>query len=143
MDAIIQNPKDALTYVNGGKGKFTVVSKKTGTRFTFKASQRKTDGVKSPVFIKVLSGSDNQTDYRYIGFISTKKVGLIAGKKGLPTAVSFRALNWAVQQFAAGNMPEDLEFWHSGKCGCCGRELTVPDSIASGIGPVCAGRLQK
>lgn len=26
----------------------------------------------------------------------------------------------------------------TGKCGCCGRELTDPDSIANGIGPICA-----
>lgn len=25
----------------------------------------------------------------------------------------------------------------SGKCGCCGRELTDPDSIKIGIGPIC------
>lgn len=29
----------------------------------------------------------------------------------------------------------------TGRCGVCGRELTDPDSIAAGIGPVCASRL--
>lgn len=28
----------------------------------------------------------------------------------------------------------------TGRCGCCGRELTDPESIAAGIGPICAGR---
>ena len=28
----------------------------------------------------------------------------------------------------------------TGNCACCGRELTRADSIARGIGPVCAGR---
>lgn len=28
-----------------------------------------------------------------------------------------------------------------GKCGACGRTLTDPDSIAAGIGPVCAGNM--
>lgn len=28
----------------------------------------------------------------------------------------------------------------TGRCGCCGRELTNPDSIAAGIGPICAER---
>jgi hypothetical protein len=27
----------------------------------------------------------------------------------------------------------------TGQCGCCGRTLTDPDSIAAGIGPICAG----
>lgn len=29
----------------------------------------------------------------------------------------------------------------TGSCGCCGRELTDPDSIALGIGPICADKL--
>jgi hypothetical protein len=28
----------------------------------------------------------------------------------------------------------------TGICGCCGRELTNPESIKNGIGPICAGR---
>jgi hypothetical protein len=28
----------------------------------------------------------------------------------------------------------------TGVCSCCGRELTHPESIARGIGPICAGR---
>lgn len=28
----------------------------------------------------------------------------------------------------------------TGECCCCGRELTNPESIAAGIGPICAGR---
>lgn len=28
----------------------------------------------------------------------------------------------------------------TGRCGCCGRELTDPESVAAGIGPVCAER---
>lgn len=29
----------------------------------------------------------------------------------------------------------------SGTCGCCGKKLTTPESIALGIGPICAGKL--
>ena len=37
-------------------------------------------------------------------------------------------------------LPANVTVWHEGKCGACGRKLTVPDSIKSGIGPVCAAR---
>lgn len=30
--------------------------------------------------------------------------------------------------------------FETGECGCCGRTLTNPDSIAAGIGPICASR---
>lgn len=29
----------------------------------------------------------------------------------------------------------------TGRCGCCSRALTDPESIAAGIGPICAGRM--
>jgi hypothetical protein len=31
--------------------------------------------------------------------------------------------------------------WHEGRCGRCGRKLTVPESIESGFGPECASIL--
>jgi hypothetical protein len=33
---------------------------------------------------------------------------------------------------------DKLEVWHEGRCGRCGRRLTVPESIESGLGPECA-----
>ncbi|MGQ4872128.1 MAG: DUF6011 domain-containing protein, partial [Candidatus Thorarchaeota archaeon] len=32
-------------------------------------------------------------------------------------------------------LPEKVRIWHEGKCGRCGRRLTVPESIESGYGP--------
>lgn len=141
LDAVITDPTDAFKYVTAGRGKFTLVSKRTGTRYTYKANRGEKQPYSDPlVFIKVLTGPDNQTSYTYVGFIRPGSVGLKPGKKGQPTAVTYRALDWALRQFASGVMPEELELWHSGTCGCCGRELTVPASIASGFGPVCARR---
>jgi hypothetical protein len=31
----------------------------------------------------------------------------------------------------------NLEIWHEGRCGRCGRKLTVPESIHNGYGPEC------
>lgn len=31
-----------------------------------------------------------------------------------------------------------VEVWHEGSCGRCGRKLTVPSSIETGLGPECA-----
>lgn len=45
----------------------------------------------------------------------------------------------AEHAIAGGVIPPSLEVWHEGRCGRCGRALTVPESIASGIGPVCEG----
>jgi hypothetical protein len=36
---------------------------------------------------------------------------------------------------------QGFEFWHEGRCGCCGKLLTVPESISAGYGPVCLPRM--
>ena len=36
-----------------------------------------------------------------------------------------------------------VEIWHEGKCGKCGRPLTVPSSIENGLGPSCLKKLSK
>ena len=38
-------------------------------------------------------------------------------------------------------IPEGYHIAHVGKCGACGRPLTDPTSIASGIGPECAKKV--
>lgn len=35
------------------------------------------------------------------------------------------------------NLPENIKVYHSGRCGCCGRLLTDPDSMARGFGREC------
>lgn len=137
----IVNPADAARFVYGGNALFTIVSKKTGRRFTFKVMRAHNDRESTLRFVKVLSGPDNTTSYMYIGYLNTKNPGaMLPGKKGSPNADSYRALAWAVGNMSAGRMPEELEFYHSGRCGCCGRTLTVPESIETGFGPVCAGK---
>jgi hypothetical protein len=50
------------------------------------------------------------------------------------------AMNWVLDHLSEGEMPPLTEIWHEGRCGRCGRKLTVPDSIAIGIGPDCLTR---
>ena len=79
---------------------------------------------------------------KYYTGLKKNRNELIPGAKGHPDADSFVALNWLVGKLAAGKLPDTVEFYHAGKCGCCGRTLTVPESIVTGLGPVCAGRME-
>src|ERR1019366_4832357 len=47
------------------------------------------------------------------------------------------AWNYLWDRVLRGLLPANLEVWHEGKCGRCGRKLTVPESIERGIGPEC------
>jgi hypothetical protein len=133
----LSSANDALRFIFGGNATFTIRSAKTGTRFTYKL--RQTDAGK-PFFASVLAGQNNETDYAYIGFVpaATRDV-LLAGHKGKPDAPSFKALAWTISQIATqARIPEHLELFHEGRCCACGRKLTTPESILSGIGPECA-----
>jgi hypothetical protein len=137
------DPKDTLRFIYAGNALFTLVSKKTGARFTYRIRKsRATKDKESTLrFVKVLNGPGNESQYLYLGYIKDDTKGkMFSGAKGRPQSPSFKALDWAVEKIAAGVIPNDLEFYHSGKCGCCGRTLTVPESIKSGLGPVCAAR---
>lgn len=132
----LESANDALRFMFGGNAVFTLRSEKTSTRFTYKIRQKDET---SPFFVSVLSGPSNETDYQYLGFIPRADRGtLIAGSKGLPGAKSFKALSWALSQLSGARIPEKLSIFHEGRCCACGRKLTTPESILSGIGPECA-----
>ena len=99
-------------------------------------------------FVKVLNGPDNSRsgDWMFLDFLRADTEGsimphLMAGRKGRPDAPSFQALRWTLLQLSTNNLPDDLEIRHEGKCCKCGRALTVPSSIDSGIGPECSKKM--
>jgi hypothetical protein len=84
---------------------------------------------------------DNETSYTFLGSIFEGKTYRPGRKSPVsPTAPSAQAFAWAWSFMARGEMPPSCEVWHEGRCGRCGRSLTVPESVASGIGPVCESR---
>ena len=131
-------------FLFAGRAKFTLVSTATGARFTYRVT--KAEAEDGPWFVSVLSGPDNEADFSYMGCIFPDKPGrVIHTRKSRVTAdaPSAKALAWYLSQLEGAN--EDalgkVEFWHSGTCGRCGRELTDPESIETGLGPVCAGKV--
>lgn len=126
------------SFVLAGKARFTVVSKKTGTRFTYKVTAKK-DG---PHFVAVLTGSNNESDYTYLGTIFEGKTYKHGRKSPIgPEAPSAKAFAWFWAMLSKGALPEACEVHHEGRCCRCARALTVPESILSGIGPECAGKM--
>lgn len=140
----ITDPRDALTYLFAGNATLTLVSQKTGTRFTYKI--RAPEAGCNRRFVGLLSGPDNTEAYVYMGLLEHDETQ--DSFRFFPTtksrvgrdAPSWKAFAWTLQKLCKHEMPEQLEVWHEGRCGRCGRKLTVPESIASGLGPVCAGR---
>lgn len=135
----LATPADARAFALAGNAIFTLRSKATGERFTFRVRQPRDD---TPHFVALLRGPDNTSDYSYLGTIY-RDGRYKHGKRSPigPDAPSARAFDWFWRRLEAGLLHEKLEIWHEGRCGRCGRLLTVPESVARGIGPDCAGRM--
>lgn len=130
---------NALSFILAGNSTFTLRSIRTGARFTYKV--RESEHKPGVYFVKVLSGPDNTADYRYLGMISNHQFRLtnksIESNFTLETP-SVNAFLWVFSKLTEGVEPQNVEIWHAGKCGRCGRKLTVPESIERGLGPECA-----
>lgn len=124
-------------YCLAGNAIVTIRSISTGNRYTYKI-QAKAEG--APLFVKVLTGADNVENYQYLGAIfeyNGNRSFRVTRKSHISDkAPSARAFSWFFEHIE----DERVEVWHEGVCGRCGRRLTVPESIASGIGPTCAGK---
>lgn len=137
LEARITNCAAARGFALAGKAIFTLRSAATGARYTFKVRQAKDKAI---FFVSALYGSANESDYAYLGIIDGDGCFRVTAKsrfsKDSPQA---KAFDWTWRRLVnLTELPDGLEFWHEGRCGRCGRLLTVPESIASGIGPECA-----
>lgn len=129
------NNSDALKFIFAGNSITTFVNSKTDNRFTFKTKQKKDSNL---FYVSVLSSADT---YTYMGTIIN---GIfVLGKKSNLTkdAQSVRVFQYVFSNLISNSLPNFIEVWHEGKCGKCGRTLTVPNSILNGLGPECVKKL--
>jgi hypothetical protein len=49
-----------------------------------------------------------------------------------------RVFDFVFSKLNSGTLSPLIEIWHQGRCGKCGKVLTVPKSIESGFGPECS-----
>jgi hypothetical protein len=118
----------------GGHARFTLESRVSGLHYTFEIS-RKDYGRKKFWFAAVMTNGDQ---YTYLGQIESRRsIKLTAKSKLTLDAPAVKALSWFLRGLAAGKVSDQVVVYHSGRCGCCGRELTDPESVRCGIGPVC------
>lgn len=143
--AKLASPAAARNFMLAGKAIFTLVSQRTGTRYTFKVSHKAAnDQYGESWMVSYLTGPDNWSNYSYIGQIVNGPKGLFfrttkASKLTMASA-PVAGFNWAFSRINLGQDTPNMEVWHAGKCGRCGRMLTVPSSIEMGLGPECASK---
>lgn len=133
----ISNSKDALKFMFSGKSVVTFLNTQTSNRFTYKIKQAKDSNL---FFVSVLTGPDQ---YTYIG--TCIQGNFKHGKKSpiSENAQSVKVFTYMLKNLINDSVSDFLEVWHEGFCGKCGKRLTVPTSILSGIGPDCIKKLSK
>ena len=134
------NPQDAWRFMHEGNAILTVANETSGRRFTFRLTEGKLKD--KTLFVRVLSGPDNYVNYSLIGKVD----GFTFTPAQSPDLhqPSIKAFAWLYRTLAKVNhqgtwldWPKPVKLFHVGRCGRCGRRLTVPESIRSGIGPEC------
>jgi len=144
----------AKKFMLAGNATFTLRSKTTSKRFTYKIQKIPDEGRRGwnthRWWCKLLTGPDNSNDFKYFGMLYGARDGgsycYVHGKPGKSCAArsseSVKAFTYTVGNiFDRTRIPDGVEFWHAGKCGRCGRKLTDPDSIESGFGPECVTKI--
>lgn len=131
-------------FVTAGDAFFTFKSA-TGEHFTFHVERP--EKFRGEYFGQVFKGTDNadRRSYKYVGMVNDSTLTLRAtngSKQYGPDSKEFKVLAWALD-IVAGRKPlrDGYELRHAEKCGRCGRKLTNPESIRTGIGPECADKL--
>jgi Family of unknown function (DUF6011) len=132
---------DVHSFVLAGDAILTLHSRKTDNHYTYRVREAKSGGI---WFVQLLTGPDNTNDYTYLGCLRGQPLEFALTKKSkLPMEATpikaFRFMWRAVQ--TQGEMPKDIDVYHEGRCGKCGRKLTVPESLERGIGPECANKM--
>ena len=135
MEKQLKTLEDVLGFIKAGNARFTLRSVKTQGRYTYRV-RPSTDG--NVWFVSLMTGTDNESHYSYMGIIDKNNAFKWTAKSKVgQDAPGFKAFDWVWRRLAAGILPGEVEIWHEGHCGKCGRTLTVPESIDRGIGPEC------
>lgn len=134
------NNENVKKFFFAGKSTVTLRNSKSGNRFTYliQKGKNKNGQTKEVFFVKVFTGSDNEKSYTFVGTLFGRYCYRHSRKSILNENVQSVTVFKGFLNFLERNLiPPSVEVWHEGKCGRCGRKLTVPASILSGIGPEC------
>jgi len=150
IGARITSPDDIITFITGGKARFTLVSPKNGERFSFTTVDKSRDGSTTRVWFVYFR--DNVRDLEthlltgelfneYIGALRCDPSGVytVKQKEGVASRRAQRVFMWLCDRINERDFTA-CEFWHEGACCVCARPLTDEQSVLRGIGPVCEAK---
>jgi hypothetical protein len=124
----------APNFILGGKAFVTFQNPQTGNRFTYKVSKHKFDDI---YFVHVLTNPDV---YMFLGTIRNFVFRYSKKSKISNDARSVIVFDYVFHHLGMNTLNTSIEIYHDGKCGRCGRQLTDPISVETGLGPYCRNK---
>ena len=116
-------------------GTWTIRNPATGNHRTFQIRTASADSkLAGKRIISLLTGPNNTEDFTGFGFVEETGVRVWRKHEGTVFSQYANLLN----NLPAAAAKHNLQVSASCRCRRCNRELTTPESIASGIGPTCA-----
>jgi hypothetical protein len=159
-----------IEYVLGGSAKFTLINQETQNRFLFAVKRhykmkyisyqdaKKTKVEDKFLTVYIMRHKGGVLEMVQIGRLCDTKEKFPFEWKGYvgyawlseQQQLGFTAVRWLFDKLKAyvedptnaNLLPEQVEVWHTGHCGKCGRKLTDLKSLQDGIGPVCVRRIE-
>ena len=125
-------------YLFGGKGIVTLLSPSGKWRtYRFELPHMAGRFPAGTLFAYVKMKHDN---WRYVGMVKGSDFRSTRGTTFRYNSPEYKGAEYIVKMMYYDiNTP--MKLFHEGICGVCGRPLTRPQSIESGIGPICRKKL--
>lgn len=149
-DGTVVKHRVGKDFLLAGNATFTIQDPR-GDHRTFRVRAAKPHPVYGETFfVSLLTGPDNESDYTYLGkldpftgqVVPTAKSGWAEADPPAHVVVLNRVLARVWSMDHAAFERAGWKLLHRGRCGRCGRMLTVPSSIETGIGPECVKHLK-
>jgi hypothetical protein len=124
-------------------GRYTMKNRRSGEHRTFEIKTQDKDAkfAAGKRVVALLTGPDNTADYTGFGFVEDDGIVVWKSKRGVGEKSVFdkyAAVLWSLAlDGALSPYAEHYEFLMEGTCAVCNRPLTEPESIKTGIGPIC------
>lgn len=122
-------------YIYGGKGIVTLLSP-TGVHHTYMFARPRNQDVFPDDVVFVYAVHDKQKLF-YVGMIESGRFRITRNSRFDWHTDIVKGANYIVRMANDPSMNTPMILYHEGMCACCGRQLTNPKSIESGIGPKC------
>ena len=121
-------------YIYGGKGIVTLRSP-TGVHHTY-YFKRPTDRYNFPDDVLFVYALHNKTQHFYVGMIENNQFRLTKCSRFGEHTPIVKGVRYILKMMFH-DIDTPMKLYHEGVCSICGRKLTNPKSLDTGIGPKC------